>query len=286
MSKAYNDPPRNVRSLDARLRNVVADQLLQQRARRQIANTAVLAALAHHAVDDEGVPWFSVKGGVAIELLLGLDARATKDLDAAVRLAGARMGPVLRASLEPGWEGFTFRLLSFDPIHDTGAHRGQIKVRYRGDDFATVIFEAAPAEGAAGQDVDWVSGTFIDPARLGLAPVTELPVVTIAYMIAQKLHACTDHSIPGHTNDRARDLVDILLVSRLLDTADLGPVRAAAVEIFELRAKHTWPPTITVLTGWPELYASEIAPLPDFEPRDITTAATQVQQLVHRIDQA
>jgi hypothetical protein len=277
MSKSYNSTPRNVRALDARLRNLTADQQLQQRARRQIANTAVLAALAHHAVDADGVPLFSVKGGVAVELLLGLSARATRDLDAAVRLAGDAMGPALRDALARGWEGFAFRLLSFDPIHDTGAHRGQIKVQYRGDDFATVIFEAAPAEGAAGQNVDWVASTFIDPARLGLAPVSELPVVTLAYMIAQKLHACTDHSVPGRANDRARNLVDILLVSRLLTTDDLGPVRSAAVEIFQLRGKHTWPPAIEVVTGWTDLYALQIEPLHDFEPRDVTIAAAQAK---------
>jgi hypothetical protein len=286
MSKSYNSLPRNVRALDARLRNLVADQQLQLRARRQIANTAVLAALAHHAVDANGVPLFSVKGGVAVELLLGLGARATKDLDAAVRLTGDEMSTALRDALAQGWEGFTFRLVSFDPIHDTGARRGHIKVQYRGDDFATVIFEAAPAEGTAGQGVGWVSDTFIDPARLGLAPVSQLPIVTLAYMIAQKLHACTDHSVPDRANDRARDLVDILLVSRLIETSDLGPVRTAAVEIFGLRGKHPWPPTIEVVSGWPDLYALEIEPLRDFEPRDITTAAAQVQDLVRRIDGA
>ncbi len=43
-------------------------------------------------------------GGVAVELLLGLRARATKDLDATARLAGEEIDPRLRAALAHGWE--------------------------------------------------------------------------------------------------------------------------------------------------------------------------------------
>src|ERR1700754_4660303 len=69
------------------------------------------------------------------------------------------------------------------------------------------------------------STTPVDVAALGLTPVGELPLVTLAYMLAQKLHACTDHSVPERENDRARDLIDILLVHRLLADDELPDVR-------------------------------------------------------------
>jgi hypothetical protein len=62
--RSYDTPPRNLTSLEHRLRNVVEDGNLRQRTRRQIAYMAVIAALSRHARDDEGNPLFAVKGGV------------------------------------------------------------------------------------------------------------------------------------------------------------------------------------------------------------------------------
>ena len=118
----------------------------------------VIAALGTHARDENGEAIFAIKGGVAVELLMGQEARATKDLDAAVRARAEEIEPLLRDALARGWDGFSFRLVSWEPIHDTTAWRGEIKLQF------------------------------------SLSPVGELPLVTLAYMLAQKLHACTDHA--------------------------------------------------------------------------------------------
>jgi hypothetical protein len=243
----------------------------------------VIAALTAHARDDSDQPLFVVKGGVAVELLMGLNARATKDLDAAVRAAAKDVRPRLVDALAQGWDGFEFRLESWDPIHDTGAHRGDIKVSYRGKPFSTVQFEAAPVEGEAGQQFQLVGNSFVNPGELGLSPVDDMPLVTSAYMIAQKLHACTDHTVP---NDRARDLIDILLVVRLLKEDELAEVRHACTEIFALRDKQSWPPTVTVPESWPEIYTAELASTPEFTPADVHEAARVVGDLIVRIDRA
>ncbi len=172
---------------------------------------------------------------------MGEEARATKDLDAAVRARAEQIESLPRDALARGWDGFSFRLVSWEPIHDTAAWRGDIKLQFKGQPFSTVQFEAAPAEGDAGRGTQLVDNTFVDVAALGLSPVGELPLVTLAYMLAQKLHACTDHSLPNRENDRARDLIDILLVRRLLADDELPGVRRACVEIFRLRNKHPWP---------------------------------------------
>lgn len=285
-SRRYDTPPRTLGSLEQRLRNLVPDGSLQQRTRRQIGFVAVIAALAEHARDDDGQPLFAIKGGVAVEMLLGLSARATKDLDAAARVAADEVEPRLRDALARGWDGFTFRLLSWEPIRDTAARRGDIKLAYRGRPFCTVQFEAAPAEGQAGRALRYVAGALVDPSDLGLSSVGEVPVVTLAYLIAQKLHACTDHSGGDRQNDRARDLIDVLLVRRLLADGELVDVRRACEEIFRLRGTHDWPPSITVLPDWPEIYAVERATTPDFEPASVFEAAREVDALISAIDQA
>lgn len=284
--RRYGTPPRTRASLEQRLRNVVADDRLQLRARRQIAYVAVISALRDHARDRDGQPLFAIKGGVAVELLMGLRARATKDLDAAARVPPGEIESLVRDALARGWDGFGFRLVSWEPIRGTPAHRGEIKLQYRGQPFATVLLEVAPAEGAAGQAVELVANSFVDPGDLGLTPVAAVPRVSLAYLLAQKLHACTDHSNEERPNDRARDLIDVLLVSRLLAEEELPRVRRACTEIFALRGRQPWPPRITVPTGWPEIYAAELAKAPGFAPAAVEEAARLVDALIARIDAA
>jgi Nucleotidyl transferase AbiEii toxin, Type IV TA system len=284
--RRYDTPPKNLSSLEQRLRNIAGNDQLQLRTRRQVGYMAVIAALRAHARDGEGQPLFAIKGGVAIELLLGLEARATKDLDASVRTTAEEIEPRLRDALAQGWDGFTFRLVSWEPVRDTAAHRGDIKLAYKGRPFSTVQFEAAAAEGKAGQALHFIDNTFVDPGDLGLMSVGEVPLVTLAYLMAQKLHACTDHSNAGWANDRARDLIDILGVHRLLEDTELVKVRQACVEIFRLRAKHKWPPSIAVLPEWPELYQAELAKTPGFAPSDVRQAARDVDALIAQIDAA
>jgi type II secretory pathway pseudopilin PulG len=283
--RRYDISPKNRRALEQRLRNVIADTQLQQRARRQLGYVALAATLMRHARNKHDEPLFLIKGGVAVELLLGLRARATKDLDASVRLTGEDIGPRLRAALAHGWEGFTFRLTGLELVRDTAALRGDVKVAYQGDPWSTVQFEASPAEGTAGHQIHWTGNTFVDPERLGLPSPGELPLVTIAYLIAQKLHACTDHTDDERSNDRYRDLIDLILVDRLVRDQDRAGVREVCVEIFRLRAKHAWPPRITVLPDWPEGYRT-LAEQLGFAPADVHQAAIDVQEIIARIDAA
>jgi hypothetical protein len=117
----------------------------------------------------------------------------------------------------------------------------------------------------------------------GLPGPDEVACVAIRYQIAQKLHACTRVFATGPQNDRVRDLVDVLMLQGLID--DMACVRDACVEVFSLRAKHTWPPTVTIYEDWPDRYAGLAADL-DFEPSDVNDAAAAVQALIDAIDAA
>lgn len=129
--RGYDTPPKNRASLEQRLRNLIGEDALQLRARRQIGYIGVIAALGTHARNEDGEPVFAIKGGVAVELLMGQEARATKDLDAAVRAQAEEIAPLLRDALARGWDGFSFRLVSWEPIHDTAAWRGDIKLQFK-----------------------------------------------------------------------------------------------------------------------------------------------------------
>ncbi|HWK25791.1 MAG TPA: nucleotidyl transferase AbiEii/AbiGii toxin family protein [Solirubrobacter sp.] len=119
--------------------------------------------------------------------------------------------------------------------------------------------------------------------RASLSGPDDVACVAVRYQIAQKLHACTEVFTEPPPNDRFRDLSDLLMLEALID--DLASVRSACVEIFELRGKHSWPPTVTVFEGWPEQYAALAAEL-DFEPSEVHAAASNVQGLIEAIDRA
>ena len=126
------------------------------------------------------------------------------------------------------------------------------------------------------------------PAAVSLEPVQltdaeAIPFLPIRYQVAQKLHACTEDVGEERPNQRARDLADILLIEELaLDDGQLSGLRDACVEIFELRGKHLWPPTVVAWSGWDGIWGR----LMETERLDysIVDAVARVQDLVDRID--
>src|SRR5207249_3115603 len=148
--------------------------------------------------------------------------------------------------------------------------RIQIKLNYRGRSWATVQLEVAAAEGEAGREIDRVPGTPLD--SLGLAVPTEVPCVSVRYQIAQKLHACTEVPTEGRTNDRFRDLVDLILLEEMVQDEDWTAVRRACEEVFGLRSKQAWPPAATLFDGWGEPYRALAEEL-EFPVDDVRDAA-------------
>lgn len=287
--KRYDTPPRSLKTIEVRLRNLIGSDgvptELFSRLRQEIANVIIGQVLAG-VVDETGRPVFLIKGGVAMSFRLGLRARPTRDFDVACRIDRDAAFELLRDALARGWSGFTFVLKS-DPeeIRDTGAVRIDIQEHFNGQIFSRVKFEMSQSEGQAGQEFDLVQHQLIGLERLGLQQPEALPMVTAAYLIAQKLHACTDHGDLSRANDRFRDLIDILLIEATLGEDDLKSVRAACVEIFALRAKHAWPPVIQIVEGWEEGYA-DLASRLGYAINNVHDAKSQVDAFISRIDQA
>lgn len=254
---------------------------------RRLVGVVVIVAALDGLKDDNGVERIGFKGGSALELRFGLEARASKDLDAAFRGELSEALDQIEQALETGWNNFTGVLDDTEDIVRAGItpppKRMKIKLRYKGRPFITIPFEVSVAEGRSLEQPERV------PSALDLKPIQlegpeSIPVLPIRYQIAQKLHACTE-DCGEPANQRARDLADLLLIEELaVAEEDLPGIRAACVEIFDGRAKHTWPPTITVWPDWPQIWAA----LADEEGLEMTVeeAAEAVTVLVERIDAA
>jgi len=105
-----------------------------------------------------------------------------------------------------------------------------VKLAYAGKPFSTITVELSPPEGRAAIEYDEVQTPSL--AGIGLDDRPVIACLTVKYQIAQKLHACTHQRDDGVANDRARDLVDILLLEPLLDELPVGDVKAACVDTF------------------------------------------------------
>ncbi len=159
-----------------------------------------------------------------------------------------------------------------------------VQLAYKGKPFSTVHVEIAMDSVSGVNRDDIVDG--IDLGWFGIdAP--PIPCLSIAYQMAQKLHACTDpYDGEGqHENDRVRDLVDLWLLESLLETNGLADVRAAVIDTFDRRAKHAWPPTPVITDAWRRDYlrlAQEVAG----SPATVEAAAEYVMGLIKRVDNA
>ena len=240
----------------------------------------VLAAMLDQVRDEDDQPLFLLKGGVALELRFGLQARATKDYDTAFRAEIDDLLDHLDEVLRAGHGDFTAERTALEAVGTTPAKRTTIKLSYRGRPWASVQFEVAPTEGALGHEIDRVAARPLD--HLGLEGPDDVPCVAVRWQIAQKLHACTEIPEDGRRNDRFRDLPDILLLWELVDEQERDGVRGACEEIFRLRGQHAWPPEVVAFDHWPEPYQAHADEM-QFPVMDVYEAAAAVQAIVDEL---
>ncbi len=238
--------------------------------------------------DETGQERIAFKGGAALELRFGFRARASNDLDGAYRGEVSEAIGLIDEGVRHGWSGFTGRTTEGEQIMGTGLAgppvRFRVKLLYKGKDFVTIPMELSPVEGRSLDQVEVLpAAVSLDPVQLTEAEA--IPFLPIRYQIAQKLHACTEDLGEERPNQRARDLADILLIEELaLGDDQMSGLRDACIEVFGLRDKHPWPPTIVVWPGWEAIWER----LMETEKLDyeIGEAVARVQDLVDRIDSA
>jgi hypothetical protein len=244
-------------------------------------NAMIVTAVLDRVRDEDGEPIFLLKGGLAMELRLRLRARATGDYDAAFRARATEVIDRLDEALAAPWNNFDVTRDAPESIPNTKAVRVRLRLSYKGRSWGSVQLEMAPVEGRMGREVDRIKAMSLDPLQVPLPEVANC--VSLRYQVAQKLHACTEVFDEGRENDRFRDVMDILLVEDLLYDVGLDHVREACVDIFMVRDKHAWPPTLTVYDSWRVPFA-ELARENRFTPIDIDDAASALTGLIAAIN--
>lgn len=235
-----------------------------------VASTVVSAAL-QRVVDESGTPSFLLKGGTMLQYRLPGPSRTTKDVDGLIR------GDI---------DGFLERLdESFsEPMGPFALERGEVEVipvpnrivkprrfniflKMRGQTWRRIQVEIAANEGSAGDEPDKIPAPSLD--GFGLQSVPDIFSLAMNYQIAQKIHAVTDHHDPPQSvNDRARDVVDLVLLRSLAKETGAPTdeqILAAVLDVFRVRAIESevmgtptrqWPARVVAHSHWQESYAA------------------------------
>ena len=134
-----------------------------------LLRVGAICAMLNDVHHEDGGALFIVKGGTAMQLRLGIRARATTDLDLAFRgHAGQWLDQFDAATANTTWNGFTVtRKGAPQQIQIPGLGykpwRIPVQVRYEGREFGSTTIEVAIDEASAGHH------QFIEPTAIELA---------------------------------------------------------------------------------------------------------------------
>jgi hypothetical protein len=247
------------------------------RTRRWISTMAIVQAL-QRAHDDEVDSLFVLKGGTAIELRLQHGARMTRDVDATFHGTRRQLERVLEQAFAAPVSGFTITSSKPEPIGQTNAVRVTCKLAYRSRPWGTIDLELAIDDRPP--EFEFVPA--FDLATFGLEGPERIHALPAHTQIAQKLHAVSERFDHGD-NQRVRDVIDILLLRAF--AVDLALLRTTCVDVFDRRAKHAWPPTITVYDPW-ALEHARLCETINATPTDIIAAVEEIHDFIRAIDRA
>ena len=154
-----------------------------------------------------------IKGGASLKLRYGSkETRFTDDLDTALKIDNEQFADILQDNLSKGWNGFTGSVIKRPKAHPKNIKEEyvmqpyDIKLAYLNRAFCTVRLEATYNEIDDAEVADMVeankAGTLFE--NLGFPQPSVVPLMTINYQIAQKLHGLTEPN-----SMRVHDLVDL-----------------------------------------------------------------------------
>ena len=213
------------------------DGVTARRMRRWIGAIALIETLNVARV--QGIlPRFIVKGGFALEFRFRSESRASRDIDIVLPLERGDLMDAAIEALRLEWSGFSFRIKG-TPVEAERSFRIEVSALYQNKEWST--FDVELVFGPVGADEPIEP---LDLAAFGLLRPGDIPCMTVAEQIAQKLHAVTDPD-----ENRPRDLIDIYLLDTRLPRLD-ATLLDHCLTTFERRAKQPWPPNIVVQDGW------------------------------------
>lgn len=240
------------------------------RLRKSVAFDRLMARLLAVAPDR----WI-LKGGLALDYRLQENARTTLDVDF-LRPDGeeAAHADLIAAQSVALDDFFAFEIERTDRLDDV---LEGIATRYRATcTLASHRFEMIAIDIGHGDvligDTDLLTGSDL-LAFAGIASVA-IPVIPIAQIIAEKVHAYTRTYGATQSSSRVKDLVDLVLIQRN-ETVNAGAVRQAFQITFEHRGTHPLPDRLPPPpSNWRMPFAKLAGPLD--VPNDIDLALTLV----------
>lgn len=224
-------------ALETRLRQESTERgLAVGRLRKIVVFDRLLARMTR--VSPEG--WI-LKGGFALELRLPDRARTTRDID--VDRAGsvdeATADLQAAAALDLG-DYFEFAIEIVDRGEGVAPGGG---VRYRAISvLAGREFERVTIDVGFGDRISDAPDQLRGPALLAFADIepATIPTAPLRQQLAEKVHAYTRTYGQGEASSRAKDLIDIVLISGLEDL-DLEELQGAVDATFAERGTHDLP---------------------------------------------
>lgn len=270
----YSSPVAFRTSLEARLLNQSREAGLELgRLRRRVVFERLLARLAR---SDEA-SWV-LKGGMALEIRIGDRARATRDLDLALRHVsrGGDDGEWVRGVLvealiaDPDNDWFEFRVLDDRPIMPQEVGQGGWRFRIHAH-LAGRTFERVRVDVVAGFDEAISTERFRLPGVLSFAGIEAVAfdVLDRREHFAEKLHALTRPRV--RPNTRVKDLADLILLIDLGLGAD-ADLLGVIGRVFASAGTHEVP--------------VEIEDPPDFWRESYGQLASELQLSVPTLDEA
>lgn len=241
-----------------------------------------------NAIVGQFLPEGVVKGGTSLKFRLGGDhARYTLDLDTAWKTDLDTFLVNFRRNLSRGWEGFSGEAIirsqtspatvPFDYIMQPC----DVKLSYMGRSWCTIRLEIGHNEIGDADEAEMtpVPEDLAKYFRELCFPVpASLPLMKLAFQIAQKLHGAT-----GERSRRAHDLIDLQLIVNALEI-DFVETRIACERLFRYRKCQPWPPKVLKTDGWDEVYTTQRRDLPVLPTVD--EAIAWANDLIRRISAA
>jgi hypothetical protein len=222
-------------ALEERIRDIQSEQSTPiVRLRKEVAFERFIARLIRYQPNH----WV-LKGGLALQLRLGMHARTTKDVD----LLSTSTFPTIYNSLADAakidlMDWFSYEVERPEETIDKrlGGNRYLVRCFLDGRTFENFHVDVGVGDIVL-EPYDWLS---FDPTLdfAGIQP-TCVPCYPIVQQIAEKLHALTRPHVSGGST-RSKDLADILLL------ANLGSIKGDALKkainaTFDTRATHPLP---------------------------------------------
>lgn len=233
-----------------------------ERAIRKLANSNVgayqLRVMMSNVIVGQFLENAVARGGTSMKLRYGNSTtRFTMDFDVARRIALDDFVSTMSKRLEEGWGPFAGRLVEAGKNHPKAVppeyvmQPFDVKLQYRGHPWCTVRFEVSYDEIGDADEMDTppIPQEILDAfAALELPVPSSVPLMTISFQIAQKLHGLTEE---GST--RVQDLIDLQLMAKN-ETLDLRKIRAICRRLFANRKRQPWPSRIVKGERWDDIY--------------------------------